>query len=111
MAHKRVKGRPDIFGPAKNAWVLKSRKIARELLRSRPWITSEDVTDLNPLPLYFHANTIGRIFRDQPEFKAIGYTIARHAKANGHVIRMWSLTEPLEAPKRIRVRGEYDDGA
>lgn len=109
MKAKRHKG-PDVFGPVKDDWVVKSRKIARDLLRTRQTITSEDITLRNPLPSYLHPNTIGRIFRDQPEFEAVGYTIARRPSSHGRPIRLWALKNPTEPPRRVHVRGEYDNG-
>jgi hypothetical protein len=85
--------KPNLFQEPKLAYLDKARAKARELLERRETITVEDVTILCPLPRYLHRNNIGLILK-HPDFRPIGYTIARRPSSNGRVIRIWGLSNP-----------------
>lgn len=98
----------DLFKTAKAEWLEKARDTARELLKRREFITSEDVTAICPLPKYLHRNTIGGIFRDE-DFQMVGVTIAKRKVAHKRLIRKWALKNP-PAPQKWRPTAEWDTG-
>src|SRR5690606_239550 len=106
---RRVNGmRTDLFKDAKAEWLEKARQTARELLKRREWITSEDVTAICPLPKYLHRNTIGGIFQHE-DFQMVGVTYARRREAHGRLIRKWALkNQPV--PRKWQPKMEYDHG-
>jgi hypothetical protein len=104
----RTYRKPDLFASSKTEWLDKAREMARELLKRREYITSEDVTELCPLPRYLHRNTIGGIFQHS-DFQMVGVALAKRPSSNGRLIRKWSLKNPA-LPKRWRSKMEYENG-
>lgn len=110
MAHKRASDKQANFlQNSKREWLNGCRQEARRLLRFRPFVTAEDVTERVPRPGWLHPSNAGAIFTTG-EFQFVGYTTARRLKARGHALKKWSLKNPTEPPQRLHVRGEYDSG-
>jgi hypothetical protein len=100
--------KPDLFKQPKIAWLEKARAEARKLLERKEYITSEEVTEVCPLPRYLHRNTIGGIFQ-HPDFQVVGVTFARRPSSNSRLIRKWALRNPV-VPRKAFSNVEYDRG-
>lgn len=93
----------DVFKDAKQEYIEKAQKVARDLLMRRDTITIEDVTAVCPLPKHLHRNTLGRVFHN-PIFRSVGYTAAKRREARGHVIKIWTLRPELFDERQLGKR-------
>lgn len=82
-----------LFNVTKQQYIELCRDKARELLQTRAFVTSDDITEQVPRPKWIHPNTTGGIFQ-HPDFQMVGVAIARKPSSNGRLIRKWGLKNP-----------------
>lgn len=80
----------EVFDREKREWVEECRATARILLKTRPFITIEDVLKECPRPSHVHRNTTGTVFNDS-DFKCVGWLPSKRPAMNGRYVRTWRL--------------------
>src|ERR1044072_676284 len=87
----------DLFQQQKVEWLDEARKTATSLLKHKEHITIEDVLQVCPKPTYLKSNVIGGVFQ-HPDFKSVGFTLAKKPSSHKRVIRQWTLAVQAMAP-------------
>src|ERR1044072_315419 len=102
----KVKTAQDLFQRERNEWLHDARMTAKRLLRTRYYITIEDVLKSCPRPSYVHRNVTGHVFQDD-DFVFKGYTKSRRPISNGRTISFWTLKESVMLPRRMSDRRKW----
>ncbi len=97
---KPAKTVPDLFNREREAWLETARATARKLLRTRYFITIEDVLTICPRPQYVHRNTTGRVFNG--DFIPTGWKKSTRPLMNSRQVRTWRMNPSLTTDKNYR---------
>lgn len=89
MIQQTIQG---LFSQTREDWLDATRSTARNLLRTRTYITIDDVLAICPRPQFLHRNTTGQVFK-HPDFKVYGFQKSTNPLANGRIICQWVLSD------------------
>lgn len=79
----------DFFAETKAQWLDEARYTMRKLLEKQPYVTSDDVHNICPMPKVLHPNTMGSVFSEG--FKWNGFVQSKRPSAKGRYIRQWTV--------------------
>lgn len=79
----------DFYTEQKAQWLDEARWAMKKLLEKQPYVTSDDVHNVCPLPKNLHRNTLGAVFNN--EFRSIGFQKSKREAAKGRWIQQWRL--------------------
>lgn len=82
----------DLFAPTKELWLSAARGAALQMLRTRPYVTIEDILDVCPRPIEIHRNTTGAVFKTD-DFEFYGWEKSRRQLSRGRWVMQWKLKE------------------
>ena len=91
----------DLFAPTKELWLNAARDTAHKLLKTKAYVTIEDVIDVCPRPIEIHRNTTGAVFKTD-DFTFYGWEQSRRTQSRGRWIMQWQLKQQT----REKMKGE-----